>query len=302
MAERGGGIFGRVTRQGRSSAPRRSPVQLLRTPQLRDPVLVAAFEGWNDAGEAASGALDVLARQWRALPFAEIDAEEFFDFTEARPDVVATPEGGRRIVWPSTSLSIATAAGLDRDVVLLRGPEPQLRWPTYCDTVLGLARDIGVREVVLLGAYLSEVPHTRAVPLSGTAETPERLEALGVEPSLYEGPTGIVGVLAEAFAAAGVTATSVWASVPAYSIPVSPKAALALLRVVGLLLGRTVDDDELAMQAEAYERRMDELVADDDGVAAYVARLEELDGAAEEMSGDGLAEEIERYLHGNQEG
>lgn len=296
VAERGGGIFGRVAGRRRGGAPRRSPVQLLRAPQLRDPVLVAAFEGWNDAGEAASGGLEILAHQWRALPFAEIEAEEFFDFTEARPEILSTPEGGRRIVWPATSLSIATAAGLERDVVLLRGPEPQLRWPTYCDTVLSLSRDIGVREVVLLGAYLSEVPHSRPVPLSGTATSPGRLEALGVEPSLYEGPTGIVGVLSETFAAAGMAATSVWASVPAYSIPVSPKAALALVRVVGLLLGRTVDDEELAVQAEAYERRMDELVAEDEGVSAYVARLEELESASDELSGDGLAEEIERYL------
>lgn len=294
VAERGG-IFGR---RGRRSAggPGRARVRLLRKAPLRDPLLVAAFDGWNDAGEAASSAVAELARQWRAQPFAEIDPEEFVDFTETRPEVVAAPDGGRRIVWPATTLSIATTPVLGRDVVLLRGPEPQLRWPIYCETVVGLARGIGIREVVLLGAYLSEVTHHRAVPLSGTATRPGRLDALGIEPSLYEGPTGIVGVLGEVFAEAGLSVTSVWASVPCYSLPVSPKAALALLRVTGLLLGGGVDDGELSDLAEEYERRMDELVADDEGVAAYVARLEEMESGGEELSGEGLAEEIERYL------
>ncbi len=297
VAERGSGIFGRARRTRRDGgSPGRSPVRLLRKAALRDPLLVAAFDGWNDAGEAASGAVAELARQWRAQPFAEVDPEEFVDFTETRPEVVSTPDGGRRIGWPVTSLSIATAPGLGRDVVLLRGPEPQLRWPTYCDTVVGLARGIGIGEVVLLGAYLSEVTHHRAVPLSGTATAAARLDALGIEPSQYEGPTGIVGVLGEVFAAAGVPVTSVWASVPCYSLPVSPKASLALLRVTGLLLGGGVDDGELADLAEEYERRMDELVADDDGVAAYVARLEEMEGSGDDLSGEGLAEEIERFL------
>jgi proteasome assembly chaperone (PAC2) family protein len=295
VAQRGGGNLWRGRRWRRGGIAR-SAVRVLRTPKLNDPVLVCAFEGWNDAGEAASEAVAALASCWRALPFAEIDAEEFFDFTEARPEVVGTPEGGRRIVWPSTTLSIATTAQIARDVVLLRGPEPQLRWPTYAETVVGLVRDLGIGEVVLLGAYLSEVAHTRPVPLSGTASSPWRLETLGVEPSAYEGPTGIVGVLAEAFAASGAEVVSLWASVPCYSVSVSPKAALALVRALGHLLGQVLDEDELARQAEDYERRMDELVAGDENLAAYVARLEEMDDTGVQGVGEGLAEEIERYL------
>lgn len=275
---------------------RRPAVRFLRRPQLRDPVLVAAFDGWNDAGEAASYALSHLGRDWRALPFAEIDAEEFFDFTEVRPEVSTTAEGGRTIVWPTTTLSIVTAGGQGRDVILLRGPEPQLRWPTYCETVLGLARGVGVTEMVTLGAYLSEVTHGRVVPLSATSSVAGRLEEHGFEASHYEGPTGIVGVLGEVFAGAGIAVTSVWASVPCYSLPVSPKAALALVRAAGRVLGRPVDDGVLVEQAEEYERRMDELIAEDDNVAAYVARLEEMEDAGDELSSDGLAEEIERYL------
>ncbi|MCU1490232.1 MAG: hypothetical protein JWM85_1637 [Acidimicrobiaceae bacterium] len=276
----------------------KTAVRFFRRPQLRAPVLLAAFEGWNDAGEAASTALGFLAESWDAVTIAEVDHEEFFDFTEARPEV-SGPEGpGRKLVWPSTSLAIATVRAGDQDLVVLRGTEPHLRWQTYCDTVVALAKGLGVSRVLTLGAYLSEVTHGRPVPLSGTATTPGLLERFSISPSLYEGPTGIVGVLAAAFADAGIETTSIWASVPCYSLPVSAKAALALARATSLVLERPVALDGLEEQAAEYERRMDELLEEDENVAAYVARLEEMDEPSGDLSVEGLAEEIERFLRG----
>lgn len=291
------GLFRRW--QGAEGVTPRSAVHFLRRPQLRNPVLLAAFEGWNDAGEAASTALGFLAEALDAVSFAEVDPEEFFDFTEARPEVTIVEGQTRRLVWPATSLSIATIRSGAGDLLFLRGPEPHLRWQTYCDTVTALAKGLGVTKVVTLGAFLSEVTHGRPVPLSGTSSADGLVERYGLSPSLYEGPTGIVGVLAGALAEAGIETTSIWASVPCYSLPVSAKAALALARVTSLVLDRPVALDDLEHQSAEYERRMDELLEEDENVAAYVARLEEMEEpGGEELSVDGLAEEIERYLRG----
>jgi len=274
-----------------------APLSAEDAPQLDHPVMVCAFEGWNDAGEAASYAATHLADVWDARPFAEIDPDEFFDFTEVRPEVSFTDSGERRIVWPATSFTIAKSDGDGPDVVLVRGPEPHLRWQAYCAAVIELARCLNVERVVTLGAYLAEVTHGRPVPVNAASADRELSERHGLAASLYEGPTGIVGVLGAALSLAHIPAVSVWASVPCYSLPVSPKAALALVRVVSRLIGRDVTTEPLESESLEYERRMDELIAEDEQVAAYVARIEEMEEpSGAELSAEGLAEEIERYL------
>ncbi len=272
-------------------------------PPLHHPVMIVAFEGWNDAGEAASYSANFLERAWSAVPFAEIDPEEFFDFTEVRPEVRLGPDGTRSITWPVTSFSLATAGGMGNDVILVSGSEPQLRWRTYCEAFIELAKSLKVERVIMLGAYLGEITHTGNVPINATTHDPAVADEHGISQSLYEGPTGILGVLAGALSQIKIPSVSVWASVPCYSLPVAPKAALALTRVATTLAERFVDMAELEVEATDYEMRMNELVAEDENVAAYVERIRELEAAEdEEVSSDGLAEEIERYLHGGQEG
>lgn len=263
--------------------------------------MIVAFEGWNDAGESASYAASFLERAWSAVSFAEIDPEEFFDFTEVRPEVQISVDRSRSIKWPVTSFSLATAGGEGNDVILVRGCEPQLRWRTYCETFIELARRLNVERVIMLGAYLGEITHNRSVPVTASSHDSELADRHGLAPSLYEGPTGILGVLGAELSDVKIPSVSVWASVPCYSLPVAPKAALALARVAATLAERYVDLTELEVESADYEIRMNELVAEDDNVAAYVERIEEFEQAPdEELSADGLAEEIERYLHGGQ--
>ena len=272
-------------------------------PALRNPVMIVAFEGWNDAGEAASYAAAYLERSWGAVPFAEIDPEEFFDFTEVRPEVALGPDNTRTIKWPVTSFSLAAAEGTDTDIVIVRGCEPQLRWRTYSEAFVEIARGLGISRVITLGAYLGEVTHGRPVPVSASSNDAALAAGLSLSPSLYEGPTGIVGVLASALSAAKIPSISVWASVPCYSLPVTPKGALALARVVTTLADRFSDLTELEVESAEYESRMDGLVEDDEAVAAYVERIQEIqDAAGEDLSTEGLAEEIERYLRGGRSG
>jgi predicted ATP-grasp superfamily ATP-dependent carboligase len=285
----------RTLRTPRAEEREESPlIWVTERPKLNRPVLICSFEGWNDAGEAASLANAYLAKTWDAAPFAEIDPEEFFDFTEVRPEVRHGPHGQRRIVWPSTTLSVAIDPAGGQDVVLMSGFEPHLKWRTFCRTVLELARELEAERVVTLGAYLAEVTHHREVPVNVVlSEDRDRTQRR----SLYEGPTGIVGVLQAALTEADFPSASMWASVPCYSSPVSAKAALALVQAIGELVNRTVDTEELAEASVEYEQRMDELVAEDEHVAAYVARIKEMeDAVGGDLSAEGLAEEIERFL------
>ncbi len=276
---------------------------------LRRPVLVAAFEGWNDAGEAATFAARFLAERWDADVFAEIDPEEFFDFTSTRPQVRLDDGMQREIVWPSTTLSSASPLGSERDVIFVIGSEPQLRWRTFCDEIVRVAREHDVRLVVTLGALLAEVPHSRPVNVVGTTQDEALVDSLGLRQSSYEGPTGIVGVLHDAFRGAGVPSVSLWAAVPTYvpSAP-SPKAALALVERLSTLLHVPVATTDLEIASASYERQIDELVAEDDDTAAYVARLEEsADEEAEADDGSPLQDantgdliaEVERFLRDN---
>ena len=269
-------------------------VRLSGRPRVEHPLMVAAFEGWNDAADAASYALANLARAWQAEPFAEIDPEEFFDFTEARPELTVVEGLVREITWPTTVFSVAPGPV---DIVVARGPEPQLRWRAYCDAFVELATALGTGKVVILGAYLAEVAHSRPVPLAATTSDAALLGQEGLARSLYEGPTGIVGVLGAALAEAGVPTVTIWASVPCYSIPVSAKAALALAEATTRMVGRHADLTELTGEAREYERQMDELVGEDETVAAYVARIAHDDAAAvPDGSVEVLTDEIERYL------
>ncbi|GAC1319057.1 MAG: PAC2 family protein [Acidimicrobiales bacterium] len=283
-------------------------------PTLRRPVLIAAFEGWNDAGDGASAAAGYLARRWGARPFASIDPEEFYDFTSTRPEVRL--EGGltRSLEWPEVSFSWAPLGGTGRDVVLLRGAEPQLRWRTFAALTIEVATALGVELVLTLGALLAEVPHTRPVRVIGTAANAELISRFDLRPSRYEGPTGILGVLQDAFAKAGVPSASLWASVPAYvgQTP-SPKATLALVTRLAELLDVDVPTVDLDLAAASYERQVDEVVAADEDATAYVRSLEEVADTEERFAddeiddddeidpadlpgGDALAAEVERFL------
>lgn len=284
-----------------------------REPQLRRPLLVVAFEGWNDAGDASSLALGYLAKAWEAERLATIDAEEFYDFTVTRPHVRMTEDGERLIEWPDIELLGARVPGSRHDLLLLRGVEPQLRWRTFSKAVVDVAHKVHAELAVILGALLADVPHTRPVRVSGTTDDRELAERLGLSSSSYEGPTGIVGVLHDALRRDGVPTASFWAAVPHYvhQLP-SPKAALALVERSAALLGAPVDSLELRAAAQDYERQVSERIADDEDVAAYVASLEETNDSdwSEPSPGDGLrlggieelASEVERFLRDHRGG
>jgi proteasome assembly chaperone (PAC2) family protein len=271
-------------------------------PQLRRPVLVVAFEGWNDAADAASSAARYLRERWGARPIASIDPEDFYDFTSTRPQVRLVQGVTRQIEWPANEFSSAPLPGTSRDVVVLLGHEPQLKWRTFAEQVVGVATELGVELVVILGALLADVAHTRPVRITGTAADEDLILRLGLTRSSYEGPTGIVGVLHDAFSKVRLPSASLWAAVPHYvaSTP-SPKAALALVDRAAELLSTPVITADLQVLAADYERQVSEVVAADEDVSAYVHRLEssadEEDVAdMEAVSGDALADELERYL------
>ena len=280
-------------------------IELEGVPELVDPVLIAAFEGWNDAGEAATGAIEHLERIWSSSPIAAIDPDDYYDFQVNRPMVSLGPDGERIMTWPTTRLSWARIPGTGRDVVLLRGIEPNMRWRTFTAEILALASDLGVEMVVTLGALLADAPHTRPIPVTGSATEAGLAVQLGVEVSRYEGPTGIVGVLQDAAGRVGMPAVSLWAAVPHYvAQPPSPKATLALLHGLEDLLALSVELGELPQDARAWERGVDELAAEDTEVAEYVRGLEEAKDTAElpEASGDAIAKEFERYLRRRNDG
>jgi proteasome assembly chaperone (PAC2) family protein len=270
-------------------------------PELERPVLVAAFRGWNDGAQAASLAAGYLAKTWGAERFAEVDPENFFDFQAARPHVSLEEGLTRRIDWPETVFYHARPGGLDRDVVLLLGIEPNLRWRTFTDLVVGLAEDLGIEMLITLGALLADVPHTRPAPVTGSATDKELVERLGLSASRYEGPTGIVGVLHDVCGKRGIPSASLWAAVPHYvSLTPSPRGALALCERLGSVLGIEIDAAELEEAAANYEEQVSEAVASDEETAAYVDELErrsdQLDDATELPSGDALAAELTRFL------
>jgi predicted ATP-grasp superfamily ATP-dependent carboligase len=267
-------------------------------PALVRPVVIVAFEGWNDAGDAASTAVRWLRDRWAPEPLAEIDAEEFFDFTSTRPQARLDDDGVRQIVWPSTDFWYGSESG--RECVLALGVEPHLKWRTFCDQVVGIIQSINAGLVVTLGANLRDVPHTRPTPVGGSATDPNLGERLGLVTSRYEGPTGIVGVLHDACRRAGVPSLSLWASVPTYvhAAP-SPKAALALVQRIADILDVSVTTTDLQIAAASYERQISDVVASDDDMREYLTRLEahhEAEAETDVPSSANLVEEVERFL------
>jgi proteasome assembly chaperone (PAC2) family protein len=283
-------------------------VRWMGTPRLRAPVVIAAFSGWNDAGDAASGAVRALVEAWRAEALADIDPEEYTDFATIRPQVRLTDGVTRQIVWPTVGLwSAATPGG---DVILVLGPEPSLRWRSFTDQIVGVAERFGASLVLTLGALLADVPHRGPVQLIGTATDQDVIDRYQLQRSRYEGPTGIVGVLHDACASSGLPSASLWAAVPAYAAQVpSPRAALELMSRACDLIGTPTPRTDLTAGVEEYLERVDALVAADDDLAGYVRRLELLhddedgdegdDDEATELGpeqGEQLVEEVERFL------
>lgn len=242
-------------------------------PALRDASLVMTFDGWNDAGAAASSAVAFLERQLNSVPLAEIECEEFLDFTVSRPGVRLTETGARVIDWPKISFRFGSADPA-RELVLGTGPEPHMRWRHCCESVTELARNAGVRRVVLLGAYLADVVYSRPVSVTGFSSSSGLLESLGVSESGYEGPTGIVGVLAEHLASEGFEVVSLWAGLPHYiNASPNPRGALALVQKLVEFLDLKIDVEALAREAAEFEERVSQIVASDAELGDYVRTL-----------------------------
>jgi len=269
-------------------------------PQLNSPVLVAAFQGWNDAGDAASTAIEHLQLSWDAKPLAELDPEDYYDFQVTRPTTKLVDGITRLVEWPTTRLSVCHPPGADYDVVLVHGIEPNMRWRSFCDELLHYVQELGITTVVTLGALLADTPHTRPVPVTGTSYDAASAARFKLERSKYEGPTGIVGVFQDACVQAGVPAISFGAAVPHYvSAPPSPKATLALLHRVEEVLDLEVPLGALPEESEEWEATVSEMAEEDDEVASYVRALEErgdTDLTLHEASGDAIAADFERYL------
>ena len=264
---------------------------------LRSPVMIAAFEGWNDAADASTAAVEHLAQVWQAAPVASMDPDDYYDFQVNRPTVRLVDGVSRQIDWPTTRIGLARLD--ERDVVLVRGLEPNMRWRGFCEEIVELARDLGVGTVVTLGALLADSPHTRPVPVTGTASDSATAARLALDKSRYEGPTGIVGVLHDACVRAAVPSVSLWAAVPHYyAQPPCPKATVALLRRVEDVLDLPVPLGELPEEARAWERGVDEFADEDNDVAEYVRSLEAREEVTDlpEASGEQIAREFERFL------
>jgi proteasome assembly chaperone (PAC2) family protein len=274
-------------------------------PELRAPVMVCAFKGWNDAGEAASAAVNFIQEHFDCAAVAEIDPEEFYDFTAVRPTVHMIDGDTREIEWPSNEIASARVPGAEGDLLLLQGTEPSLRWRRFTQNVVSTAQQLNARMVLTLGALLADVPHSRPVSITGIAHDRSLVDRLGFERTSYEGPTGIVGVLHHACSVAGIPSASLWASVPHYvAAAPNPKVALALVRAFEGAAGVAVDGAELEEAAEDYERQVSAAVASDPEVKAFVERLESAmdevgsEGTPEDQipSADTIARDFQRFL------
>ncbi len=287
-----------------------SELRIDERPSLRRPVLIAAFRGWNDGGQAASLAGGTIVRTWGARRIADIDPEGFVDFQSTRPTVTLDEGLTRKIEWPENAFHVAAIPGAERDAIILLGVEPNYRWRAFNDLVVGFARELGVELVVTLGALLADVPHTRDAPVTGAASDVSLVEELGLQPSRYEGPTGIVGVLHDAFNRAGIPSVSLWSAVPHYvSLAPSPRAARALCGRLGELLGVELDLSELEEQEAMYAEQITEAVASDPETAAYVEELERRADSIDELldeddlpTGESLAAELSQFLRDRESG
>ncbi|HEY5160461.1 MAG TPA: PAC2 family protein [Gaiellaceae bacterium] len=282
-----------------------SALKIVNRPKLKRPILIIAFQGWNDGGQGATLAAGYLARLWNATRFAEIDPEEFFDFQATRPQVSLTDGEARELTWPENVFFHARPEGQDHDVVLLIGVEPNLRWRCFTELVVGLARDLAVEQVITLGSLLADVPHTRPSPITANGDDSDAIDRLDVDTSHYEGPTGIVGVIQDGCRNAGMKTVSFWAAVPHYvSLTPSPRAALALCERVDQLLETKLDLEELEQAVDSYTESVSEAVAGDEETTSYIEALERQSDSGEPPeeyepgipSGESLAAELAKFL------
>jgi proteasome assembly chaperone (PAC2) family protein len=271
---------------------------------LRAPAIICAFSGWNDAGDAASAALTFIGESLKAERFARIDPEDFYDFQSTRPQISFDGQGKREITWPGIEIFAARVPRAPRDLILVQGPEPSMRWGSFCQHIIDLAEALGTQLVVTMGALLADVPHSHPVSITGLASDAGLVDKLSVPETTYEGPTGIVGVLHTACSDAGLPSASLWASVPHYvAAAPNPKAALALVRKIESLVAVSVDATDLENATGDYERQVSRAVQSDPEVQAFVERLEEAAGQdttalgpGDLPSGDTIASEFQRFL------
>lgn len=277
-------------------------------PQLREPILVCSFRGWNDAAGAASTALGAVGEALDSEQIAEVDPEDYFDFQATRPTIVLSEGQARRIDWPQNTLFAARVPAADRDLVLLDGTEPNLRWRTFSETIATAADALGVEMVVTMGALIAEVSHTLPVPITGLASDEDLVEELDLQRSTYEGPTGIVGVLHDCCRQLGMSSASLWAAVPHYVAAVpNPKAALALLRRLEGLTGIAVEAGDLEDEATSFEEQIDRAIAANPEIEELVDRIEaeqkdQLENPEDLPSADSIARDFQQFLRqqGNQ--
>jgi proteasome assembly chaperone (PAC2) family protein len=281
-------------------------MEIHQIPLLRNPVMVMAFSGWNDAAEAASGAVEHLLSGWRDISddvvpelIADVESEEYYDFQVNRPVVSIDESQIRSITWPTTQVFGLSIPSMARDLVIVTGVEPSMRWKSFTSDLLDLADDLEVSLIVTLGSLLADTPHTRPITVTGTGAHPSISARLGVSVSKYEGPTGILGIIQDGCMRRGIDAISLWAAVPHYaSNAPSPKATLALINTLEDFLDISIPLSDLPEAADAWEKDVNDLAAEDNEVAEYVKALEESKDAAElpDVSGDSIAKEFERYL------
>jgi len=281
-------------------------MEIHQIPLLRNPVMIMAFSGWNDAAEGASGAIEHLLSVWREkddgiVPqlIADVEPEDFYDFQVNRPQVSIDESSIRNITWPTTQIFGLEIPSMERDLVVVTGVEPSMRWKSFTTDLLDLADDLEVSLVITMGSLLADTPHTRPITVTGTGAHPNIAERLGVSVSKYEGPTGILGIIQDGCMRRGIDAISLWAAVPHYaSASPSPKASLALVNSIEDFLDISIPLGTLAEESDEWEKSVDELASEDSDVAEYVKALEESKDAAElpDVSGDSIAKEFERYL------
>lgn len=271
---------------------------------LRDPIMIAAFEGWNDAGESATGAISHLLTVWTHQQLAITDPEEYYDFQVNRPTIRVDAKVVREIIWPNTIVYAVSTPHLENDFLIVKGIEPSMRWRRFADELLDLADDYESPLLITMGALLADTPHSRPISVTGSGSHPDVAERLGVEISRYEGPTGIVGILQDAANRRDLDAVSLWAAVPHYvSTPPSPKASLALVNALEDFLEISIAQGDLPARARAWEDQVNQMAAEDAEVGDYVKQLESSKDASEipELSGEVLAREVERFLRRNPE-
>ena len=269
---------------------------------LRSPILIAAFEGWNDAAESATSAITHLLTIWSHQQIAAVDSEEYYDFQVNRPQIKIDESDIREIIWPGTIVYAVSSPALANDFLIVRGVEPSMRWKSFISDLLDLADDYEVSMIISIGALLADTPHSRPFNVAISGAHPDVSQRFGLEISKYEGPTGIIGVLQDEAYRRGIDAISLWAAVPHYvATPPCPKAALALINALEDFLDVSLPQGDLPERARLWEAQVDQMAADDAEVGDYVRQLESSKDSAElpEISGESIAREVERFLRRN---